>query len=91
MQAQLSTVGVTNLGNLVEAMSILDRLEELLELPRFTANKVTLWTRVLSNTLLLPGTCPPDINHKLAENPYIYPSILALSSTNMEKENGRRK
>ena len=33
-------------------------------------NKVTLWTGVLHNKLL-DGACPPNINHKIAKNPYL--------------------
>ena len=89
MQDQLNAVGITNLGELIQAMTTPGRLQELRTLPRFTMNKVTLWTRVLSSNLL-PGACPliQIINSLII---HTCPAILTLSSTSMEIEIGRQR
>ena len=64
----LQGLGIENLGQLLEACA--NPSEELLKTPRITVKTLNKWKDVLRETLL-PGTCPPAINHKAHENPYL--------------------
>ena len=70
MEEKLNAQGILNLGDLLDALTTPDRLPPLLALKGFTMNKVDLWTGVLRDNLL-DGACPPDINHKIQDNPYL--------------------
>ena len=70
MEEKLNAQGILNLGNLMDALNTPARLPPLLALKGFTLNKVTLWTGVLADSLL-DGACPPALNHKIHDNPYI--------------------
>ena len=77
IEEKLNSITITALWILLDAMTTPDLLPLLLAIKGFTTNKVDIWTGILVNNLY-HGACPPVINHRSIESPYLsgYPNTI---------------
>ena len=92
MQTKLNGGGITCLKNLFEMLSDPPRRDHIITTTAGLSNKkADKWLQILTDTSLLPGTCPPNIDHRRAANPYTSRFPLIQTFHLMKNKNGRSR
>ena len=72
MAEELRENGVTNLKKIVGSISNPHRRAHLISSIRgLSFNKLDKWPKILTDDPLIPGSCPPKIDHRIAPNLYV--------------------